>query len=481
MDPIESSSSPFPAQSTESSASLQRNSLEAITTEAEQHNSDLSNTMNIQSSPDTRTNTPLMSPPHQTPKSSDRSAADTLPVTFQSDPSRSEAFTSDGKDSPTTTPSLGLLNLPSDLLPIVTETAPLTISSEAPPIPSVLMGVDDMLSEIDMDTVSSLDWIMAPESDGVSRPVITSWNALSEMDTHSLGLAPTMTATSLAENLLTAETNIIVSIPTGWSIANQEVSLGQEAGSAAHIKPLQAQGSDQSLSTSYTHRLSHQQPATAAPTQAVDVSSRSWQGASVTRTPAKPLITPPSFSYDQVVYNGAPLSTITEGDTVLMGSSTPPVLNQDDGGRLLPPSSTPSSRSRNLAKTEEICDSGSSRTTPARPMEENRTTSTSINMVPEKPAVPTDTRTIPHGPEWRPSTTTTSDTATSSVDTDSILDQLQRAQPISRQSVGVATGTVSAGTAVFILTFVLHRFVYRWVGRRRTGVIWIGREPNTNT
>lgn len=102
-------------------------------------------------------------------------------------------------------------------------------------------------------------------------------------------------------------------------------------------------------------------------------------------------------------------------------------------------------------------------------------------MVPEKSAVPTDTPTAPHGPEGRPSTTTTSDTATSTVGTDSILDQLQRAQLISRQNVGVATGAVSAGIAFFILAFVLHRFVYRWVGRRRTGVIRIGREPNTNT
>jgi hypothetical protein len=114
-------------------------------------------------------------------------------------------------------------------------------------------------------------------------------------------------------------------------------------------------------------------------------------------------------------------------------------------------------------------------------MEENRPTSTTINMAPEKPAVTTNTPAVPHRPERRPSTTTTSDTATSSADTDSLSDQLQRARLISRQNVGVATGTVIAGATVFILTFVLHRFVYRWVGRRRTGVIWIGREPNTNT
>jgi hypothetical protein len=201
----------------------------------------------------------------------------------------------------------------------------------------------------------------------------------------------------------------------------------------------------------------------------------------VTRTPAKPLSTPLFSNYNQVVYNGGSLSTITEGESVLIASSTPPVLNQDDGGRLLPPSSTPTSRSRNFAKIEEICDSGLSGTRPARLMEENRPTSKSINMAPEKPAVTIDTPTVPHLPERRPSTTTTSNTATSSVDNDSILDQLQRARLISRQNMGIAAGTVFAGAAVFILTFVLHRFVYRWVGRRRTGVIWIGRDPNTNT
>jgi hypothetical protein len=102
-------------------------------------------------------------------------------------------------------------------------------------------------------------------------------------------------------------------------------------------------------------------------------------------------------------------------------------------------------------------------------------------MVSEKPAVPTDTLTVPHRSERRPSTTTTPDTATSSVDIDSLLDQLHRARIISRQNVGIVTGTVFAGAAVFILTCVLHRFVYRWVSTRRTGVIRISREPNTNT
>ncbi|KAL5042407.1 hypothetical protein BDW71DRAFT_200617 [Aspergillus fruticulosus] len=227
------------------------------------------------------------------------------------------------------TSSLGLLNLPS-LLPIVTETVPPTISSKALPIPSILTGVDNLLSEIDMNTVSPLDWVMAPEPD---RPLITSWNALPEMGTHPLSFAPTTTATSLAGNLPTPETNIIVSIPTGWSSGSQ-ISLNQEV-------PLQAQGSDQTLSTSYTeiniivsistdtHRLSHEQPAMAAPTSAVDKSSRSWKKVSVTRAPAKPLITPPFPSYNQMVYNGGSLSTITEGETVPVSSPTPPVPNQD--------------------------------------------------------------------------------------------------------------------------------------------------------
>ncbi|KAL4915357.1 hypothetical protein BDW62DRAFT_188582 [Aspergillus aurantiobrunneus] len=289
-----------------------------------------------------------------------------------------------------------------------------------------------MLSEIDMGTVSPLDWIMAPESD---RSVGTGWNALSEADTLPLDSAPTTAAAPLALILPVPEKNITVSILTDWGSPNQEDSLDQETGSAAHIGP----------------------------------------------TTAKPLITPLFSGHDSMVGNGGSLNAIAEGETALISSSTPTALDEHDGGGLvLHPSNMPSSRSRNFAKTEEICDSGLCGTT-ARPMKESRTTSTSIIMVPEKPAVPTDTPTVPHGPEGRPSTTTTttSDTATSAVGTDSILDQLQRAQPISRQNVGVATGAVSAGIAFFILTFVLHRFVYRWVGRRRTGVIRIGREPST--
>ncbi len=446
-----------------------------MTAEAEQHNPDLSNTMNSGGSPDTRTNKPLIPTPDQAPRSSDRSAANTLPATFQSDPSRSEAFTSDGRNSPTTTTSLGLLNLPSDLLPIVSETGPPTINSEAPTIPSVLTAVDDMLSEIETGTVSSLDWITAPESD---RSLVTSWNALSETDTLPLDFAPTTTAAP-AETLPEPEKNITVSIPTVWSSPNQEDSLDQEAGSAAHIGPVE--DPSQLHRTSYEHRLSHQQPATSTLPQAADTSSRSWQKVSVARTTAKPLITPLFSGHDQMVGNGGSLNAIAEGETALISSSTPPVPDEHDGGGLvLHSSNMPSSRPRSFVKTEEICGSGLCGTS-ARPMKESRTTSSSINMVPEKSAVPTNTPTVPHGPEGRPSTTTTSDTTTSTVGTDSILDQLQRAQLISRQNVGVATGAVSAGIAFFILTFVLHRFVYRWVGRRRTGVIRIGREPNTNT
>ena len=454
--------------------------MEIITTAAEQHNPDLSNSMNIQSgsSPDTRTNKPLIPTPKQTPRPSDRSATNILPVSFQSDPSRPKAFTGDVRDGPATTTSLGLLNLPSDLLPLITETRPPAISSKALTIPSMLTGVDDMLSKIDIDTVSSLDWIMTPESD---RPLVTSWNALSETDSLPLGLAPTTTAESLAETLSTPETHIIVSIPTGGSSHNHEDSVDQKSRSAAHMVPLQAQGSYQSLSTPYTHQLSYHQPASLTPTQAIDTSSRGWQKVSVTRTPAKPLITPLFSSHVQMVYNGGSLNAITKGETVLVSSTIPTSLNKHDGGGLfLPPTNTPSSRSRKLAKTEEICDSGSSGTTPAKPTKEDRTTSTSLNMVPENPEITEGAPRTPNGPDQRPSTTTTPDTATRSVDTDSMFDQLRRGQPITRQSVAVSAGATSAGIAVFILTFVLHRFVYRWVGRRRTGVIWIGREPNAN-
>ena len=436
--------------------------------------------MNIQSGswPDMRTNKPLIPTAEPTPRPSDRSATNILPVSFQSDPSRPEAFTGDERDSPATTAKLGLLNLPSALLPIVTETGSPAVSSKALTIPYVLTGVDDMLSEINMDTVSSSDWIMTPESD---RPLITSWNALSETDTLPLGLAPTTTAAPLAETLPTPETHIMVSIPTGRSSHNQENSLDQKSGSDAHIVPLQAQGSYQSLRTPYTHQLSYQQSAPLTPTQAVDTSSRSWQKVSVTRTAAKALITPLFSGHDQMVYNGGSLNAITEGETVLISSSMPMILNEHDRGTLaLPPSSTPSSRSRNLAKTEEIGDSGSSGTTPAKPTKENRTTSTSLNMVPGNPEITTGVPTTHNGPDRRPSTTTASDTATRSVDTDSMFNQLRRAQPITRQSVAVSAGATSAGIAVFILTFVLHRFVHRWAGRRRTGVIWIGRELNAN-
>ena len=302
--------------------------MEIITTAAEQHNPDLSNSMNIQSgsSPDTRTNKPLIPTPEQTPRPSHRSSTNILPVSFQSDPSRPEASTADERDSPATTTKLGLLNLPSDLLPIVTETGPPAISSKALTIASVPTGVDDMLSEIDMDTVSSLDWIMAPESD---RPLITSWNALSETDTLPLGLRPTTAAASLAETLRIPETHIIVSIPTGRSSHNQEDNIDRESGSAAHIVPLETQGSYQSLSTSYTHQLSYQQPASLTPTQAVDTSSRSWHKVSVTRTPAKPLITPLFSGHDQMVNNGGSMNAITEGETVLISSTTPTALNVD--------------------------------------------------------------------------------------------------------------------------------------------------------
>lgn len=447
-----------------------------MTAEAEQHNPDLSNTMNSGGSPNTHTNKPSIPTPDQAPRLSNQSTANTLPTTFQSDPTHSEAFTSDRRDSPTTTTSLGLLNLPSDLLPIVSETGLSTINSKAPTIPSVLTAVDDMLSEIDMDTVSSLDWIMAPESD---RSLITGWNALSETDTLPLDFAPTTTTTPLAETLLAPENNITVSIPTVWNSPNQEDSLDQEAGSAAHIGPVE--DPSQLHHTSYKHQLSHQQPATSTLPQAANTSSRSWQKVSVARTTAKPLITPLFSGHDQMVGNGGLLNAIAEGETALISSSMPPVpVEHNGGGLVLHSSNMPSSQPRSFIKTKEICGSRLCGTS-ARLIKESRTTSTSINMVPEQSAVPTNTTTVPNGPEGRPSTTTTSNTATSTVSTDSILDQLQRAQLISRQNMGVATGAVSAGIAFFILTFVLHHFMYQWVSRQHTGMIQISRKPITNT
>ncbi|KAI9368791.1 hypothetical protein BJX61DRAFT_536970 [Aspergillus egyptiacus] len=294
MDLIKSSSLPFPAQSTKLSALLPGNSIELITTDA----------------PDSLC---------------------------------SEVLTSNRRDSPT----LGLLNLPSDLLPIFTEMRPPAISSKAPPIPSIL-------------TVT-----ITLESD---QSLVTSGNAYSATGTLPLGFTPTTTA---AKTLPAPEKNITLSISAGWSSSNKEDSLDQEAGSATHIGP---------------------------------------------------------------------------GETVLISSSAPLVLNQDNRGRLvLPLSSTPSSQSRNLAKTEEISDSRLSRITPARLIIENRLILISTD-IPEKPEMPL--------------VTATSNTLTSSVKTGSILDQLQRAQPISRKSVGIATGIVS---------------------RQRTGVIWIGHETTTNT
>ena len=58
-----------------------------------------------------------------------------------------------------------------DLLPIITETRLPAISSKALIILSILIGVDNILLEIDINTVSSLDWIIALESD---RLLITS-------------------------------------------------------------------------------------------------------------------------------------------------------------------------------------------------------------------------------------------------------------------------------------------------------------------
>ncbi|KAL4805754.1 hypothetical protein BDV18DRAFT_152484 [Aspergillus unguis] len=330
---IKSSSLSFPAQSTELSASLQRNSMEIITTEAEQHNPSLSNTMNIQSggSPDT---------------------PNTLLVTFYN-----------GRDSSTTISSPGLLNLPSDLPPIISETGPPTINSKAPPILSVLTA------------------IVVPESDCL---LLTGWNALSEIDTLSLDFAPTTTAALLVETLPAPEKIITVSILTVWSSPNQEDSLNQEARLTAYIGPVE--DPSQLYHISYIHQL-----------------------------------------------NGGSLNAIAEGETALISSSIPPVLNKHNRGGLV----------LNFTKTKEICDSGLYGTT-ARLMKENQTTLILINMVLEKPAVLTDMPIVPYGLEGRPLITIISNTVTSTI------------------------RVVSAGIIFFILIFILHC------------VIWISHEPNMN-
>ncbi|OJZ81147.1 hypothetical protein ASPFODRAFT_222844 [Aspergillus luchuensis CBS 106.47] len=64
--------------------------------------------------------------------------------------------------------------------------------------------------------------------------------------------------------------------------------------------------------------------------------------------------------------------------------------------------------------------------------------------------------------------------ATTSIHSDSVIDSLRRARTIPGRSLGVSVSTAVGGTTIFLLVFVLHRPIYRWICRRRTGVIWIG-------
>ncbi|PYH50952.1 uncharacterized protein BO96DRAFT_351358 [Aspergillus niger CBS 101883] len=65
-------------------------------------------------------------------------------------------------------------------------------------------------------------------------------------------------------------------------------------------------------------------------------------------------------------------------------------------------------------------------------------------------------------------------TATTSIQSDSVVDSLRRARTIPVRSLGVSVSTAVGGTTIFLLIFILHRPIYRWICRRRTGVIWIG-------
>ncbi|KAI9040189.1 uncharacterized protein KD926_008512 [Aspergillus affinis] len=423
---------------------------------AEQHKQD---TIGIMSDtlPSTRINIPI---PARTRRPINPSAANIFPAPFQSCLSPSEVSTGDdGIDSPIITTSFGILSEPADILHAVTETGPPTINFKGFKtfaIPSILTEADKTLLGSNMNTVSSLGWIVSLKSD---RSLLTGWNAY-ETDTYPLGFNPATTPAPLTEALPTPEANIITSIPADG------VSFNQKAGSPAYIKPLQAEDSSPAHSTSHTRRLSHPQPTTSTPTQAVEFSSKSWRNnAPIIKTHTKSLITPLPSGQEDGNYSGEPLKVATERRTVPTGIPTPTFVNEHgEGDLVLLPSNTPPPRSSNSAKTEGLNNPGSSTTRPARPMYDDRMTPESIHIVSESPVSTTGMCTTPDGPDQRPSTTTTaSETPPRSVDNDSVFDQLRRAQPVSKQNLKISAGVSSAGTAIFILTFVLHRFVYRWV------------------
>ncbi|GKZ98607.1 hypothetical protein AnigIFM59636_004451 [Aspergillus niger] len=79
---------------------------------------------------------------------------------------------------------------------------------------------------------------------------------------------------------------------------------------------------------------------------------------------------------------------------------------------------------------------------------------------------------VSNGPSRTPKS---SDTATAtSIHSGSVIDGLRRAQTIPRRSLGMSVSAAVGGTTIFLLIFALHRPIYRWICRRRTGVIWIG-------
>ncbi|OJZ79676.1 hypothetical protein ASPFODRAFT_213168 [Aspergillus luchuensis CBS 106.47] len=79
---------------------------------------------------------------------------------------------------------------------------------------------------------------------------------------------------------------------------------------------------------------------------------------------------------------------------------------------------------------------------------------------------------VSNSPSRTPKSTNTA-TATS-IHSGSVIDGLRRAQTIPRRSLGMSVSAAVGGTTIFLLIFVLHRPIYRWICRRRTGVIWIG-------
>ncbi|KAL3250836.1 hypothetical protein ABHI18_010980 [Aspergillus niger] len=80
---------------------------------------------------------------------------------------------------------------------------------------------------------------------------------------------------------------------------------------------------------------------------------------------------------------------------------------------------------------------------------------------------------VSNGASRTPTSTNTA-TTTTSLYSGSVIDGLRCARTISRRSLGMSVSAAVGGTTIFLLIFALHRPIYRWICRRRTGVIWIG-------